>query len=59
MSVFAKPLMDLIHVWHGDRYWSKMLYCTIPILVYDLKVKVTDLEFLCNRPSSLVAIAWL
>ena len=26
MSVFVKPL---IHVWHGDRNWSKILYGTI------------------------------
>ena len=25
MSGFAKPLMDLIHVWHGNIYWSKIL----------------------------------
>ena len=39
MSVLAK---DMIHVWHGDRYWSKILGSTIPIPVYDLKVKVTN-----------------
>ena len=25
MSVFVKPLMDLIHVWQCDRNWSKIL----------------------------------
>ena len=30
-SVFVKPLMDLIPIWHGDRYWSKILRGTIPI----------------------------
>ena len=26
----------LVHVWHGDRNWSKILYDTIPNLVHDL-----------------------
>ena len=43
---FVKPLMELIHVWHGDRDWSKILCGIIPNPVHDLKVKVTDLEFL-------------
>ena len=34
--------MDLIHVWHGDRYWS------FHSQEHDPKVKVTDLEFLCK-----------
>ena len=21
--IFANPLMDLVHIWHDDRYWSK------------------------------------
>ena len=40
--------MDLIHMWHDDRYWSRILCGTISIQVHDLKVKVTDLEFLCK-----------
>ena len=32
---------------YDDRYWSKVLCSTIPIPLYDLKVKVMDLEFLC------------
>ena len=46
MSVFVKPLIDLIPVWQCDRNWSKMLYGTIPNPVHDIKVKVTDSEFL-------------
>ena len=39
--------MDLVHVWYDDsRYCSKILQGTIPTPVHDLKVKVTDLEFL-------------
>ena len=36
--------MDLIHVWTDDKYWSKKLLGTIPTPIYDLKVKITDLE---------------
>ena len=34
------PIIDFIHVCHGDRYWS------IRIPVHDPTVKVTDLYFL-------------
>ena len=37
VSVFAKPLMDLIHVWHGDRNLTKILCDTIPTPVHDLQ----------------------
>ena len=30
MSVFVKPLMDLIHNWHGDRNWSNILCVSSP-----------------------------
>ena len=36
--------MDMIHVSH----LSKSLCGALPIPVHDLKVKVTDLEFLCK-----------
>ena len=39
--------MDVVHVWYDDRYWSKILQGTIFTPIYDLKVKVIDLEFLC------------
>ena len=42
---FCEAFHGLIHVWHGDRNWSKILYGTITDLVHDFKVKVTDLEF--------------
>ena len=38
--------MDLIYIWHGDKYLFRILRGTIPIPVHDLKVKVTDLELL-------------
>ena len=28
-SLFPNPLMDLVHVWYDDRYWSKILRGTI------------------------------
>ena len=40
-------MKDLVHVWHDDRYWSKILRGTIPTSVHDVKVKVTDLELFC------------
>ena len=36
--------MDLLYIWYGNTYWSKILFGTTHILAYDLKVKVTDLE---------------
>ena len=39
--------MDLVYIRYDDRYWSKILFTTIPDLMSDLKVKVTDLELLC------------
>ena len=38
--------MYLVHVLYDDRYWSKILQGTIPTPLHDIKVKVTDLEFL-------------
>ena len=36
--------MDLLYIWHGYRYWSKLLFDTIPTPAYDLEVKVMDSE---------------
>ena len=45
LILFPDPIMDLVHVWYDDKYWSKILLGTIPTPVHDLKVKVTDLNF--------------
>ena len=45
-SLFPNPLMDLVHVWCDDRYWSKILHIAIPTPIHHFKVKVTDLELL-------------
>ena len=46
-SIFPNHVMDLVHVWYDDRYWSKILCSTIPTPIHDRrKFKVTDLEFL-------------
>ena len=45
-SLFLNSVVNLFHVWHDDRCWSKILCSMIPNPVYDFKVKVTDLEFL-------------
>ena len=39
-SLFPNPMMDLVHVWYDDRYWSTILHSTIPNPIHDLKVKV-------------------
>ena len=44
---FAKPSLDFIQLWRDDRALSKILCSTIPI--HDLKIKVTDFEFLCVK----------
>ena len=36
--------MELLYIWHDYRYWSKILFGTIPTPAYDLEFKVTDLE---------------
>ena len=46
---FAKPSMDFIQLWRGDRALSKILCSTILIPVHDLKIKVTDFEFFCVK----------
>ena len=46
-SLFPNSMMDLVHVWYDDGYLSKFLHNTIHTPIHDLKVKVTDLEFLC------------
>ena len=42
--LFLNPCMDLLYIWHDNRYWSKIIFGTIPITAYDLEVKVSDLE---------------
>ena len=39
-------MMNLVYIWYGDRYRSKILCSNILDRVCDLKVKVTDFEFL-------------
>ena len=34
--LFYEAFDGLVHVWHGDRNWSKILYGTIPNPVHDL-----------------------
>ena len=61
LSFFAKPSMDFIPLWRDDRALSKILYSTIPIPVHDLKIKVTDFEFLCVKSlqCQLLQSLWL
>ena len=36
--------MDLLYIWHDYRYWSKILFGTVPTPTYNLEIKVKDLE---------------
>ena len=45
-SLFPNPAMYFIHVLYDDRYWSKILQCTIPLSCTWPKVKLID--FLCE-----------
>ena len=38
--------MDLVHIWYGDRYRSKVSFSNTSAHALDLKVKVTDFEIL-------------
>ena len=31
-------------IWYDERYWSKILFSTIPTPSHDLQIRVTDLE---------------
>ena len=36
--------MELLCIWDDYRYWSKILFSTIPTPAYDLEVKIVVLE---------------
>ena len=40
--------MDPVYTLRVDRYWSKVLFCTIMTHLGDLEVKVMDLDTLCK-----------
>ena len=39
-------MMDMVHIWYGDRYRSKVSFSNTPTHAHDLKVKFTDFEIL-------------
>ena len=47
-SLFPNPMMDSVHVRCDNRYWSRISHSVIPISIHHFKVKVTDLELLCQ-----------
>ena len=53
--------MDFIYLWRDNRVLSKILCCSIPIPVHDLKIKVTDFEFFCVKSlqCQLLQSLWL
>ena len=46
-SLFPNLTTNLIFLWYGDNYWSKVFPSSIPTPLVHVKVKVTDLEFSC------------
>ena len=46
-SLFPNLITDFVHLLYDYTYWSKILGSTIPTTLDHVKVKVTDLEFLC------------
>ena len=43
---FPNSMMDMVHIWYDDRYWSKVLFSTIPTPACGLKIKVVELQLL-------------
>ena len=43
-SLFPNPLMDLVHVWYDDRYWSKFYTLPFPPLYMTLELYVKVLH---------------
>ena len=41
-SLFPNSMMDLVHVWYDDGYWSKISHSTIPTPIHDLSGRVSD-----------------
>ena len=41
--------MEVAHTCPDVRYWSQVLYCTIPAHMSDLLFKVTDLKKICYK----------
>ena len=58
---FAKPSMDFIQLWRDNRALSKILCCTNPVSVHDIKVKITDFECFCIKSlqCQLLQSLWL
>ena len=60
VNVFEIPIyfnvFVWVDVWHDNRYWSKVLFCTTPTHVCDLQVKSQTL-ILIRRPKGLGDIA--
>ena len=47
ISLSLNPLVNFNNIWYDDRYWSTILFGTIPTPGQDLQIKFTDLEILC------------
>ena len=40
--------MNLVYIWYDLKCWSRILWSAVHTPAYDLEVKVTDLEILCE-----------
>ena len=47
LKFYVKVFKIIKIIWYDERYWSKILFSTIPTPGHDLQIKVTDLEILC------------
>ena len=47
VSNMLKFYVKVYKITYDERYWSKILFSTIPTPGHDLQIKVTDLEILC------------
>ena len=60
-SLFPNPLMDLVHIWYGDRYWSKILQGTTPTPVQGHRLRIFMLKFYVKvlGPHYLQTLWWI
>ena len=56
ISLFPNPLMDLVHVWCDDRYWSKILHSAIPTPILDFVLKFVFNVCFCEVFDGLIHV---
>ena len=48
-SLFPNLIIDLIHLWYDDTYWSKILHSIIPTTVGHVKSKFLGSHYFCTK----------